>query len=111
MLPSGDVYVGSFVQHKRSGRGMLTTPAGDSFDGEWEDGKLHGAGEWLSAAGSSYSGESVRATILPRLICVRDRTSRLPFLPPLRALRHVRRAGSLAPPAGGTRPLAARRAR
>ena len=55
---TGDVYVGDFLDGKRSGRGRYFTAADNTiYDGEWSNDRRQGEGTILNALGEISSGE------------------------------------------------------
>ena len=55
---TGDVYVGDFLDGKRSGRGRYFTAADNTiYDGEWSNDRRQGEGTILNAIGEISSGE------------------------------------------------------
>ena len=55
---TGDVYVGDFLDGKRSGRGRYYTAADNTiYDGEWSNDRRQGEGTILNALGEISSGE------------------------------------------------------
>ena len=55
---TGDVYVGDFLDGKRSGRGRYFTAADKTiYDGEWSNDRRQGEGTILNALGEISSGE------------------------------------------------------
>ena len=55
---TGDVYVGDFLDGKRSGRGRYFTAADNTiYDGEWSNDRRQGEGTILNAQGEISSGE------------------------------------------------------
>lgn len=44
--PNGDVYEGSMLNHKKSGKGKLFYANGDLYEGEWVSNKREGAGKF-----------------------------------------------------------------
>lgn len=55
---SGDEYIGSFVQGKRTGSGkMIYASNGNIYEGEWLDGEHHGRGKLIEAStGNVFEG-------------------------------------------------------
>ena len=47
--PSGDLYVGEFVDGLREGRGTLNLVNGNRYVGEWEENQFHGFGVFTYA--------------------------------------------------------------
>ena len=57
-IGTGDVYVGDFLDGKRSGRGRYFTAADNTiYDGEWSNDRRQGEGTILNALGEISSGE------------------------------------------------------
>lgn len=55
---SGNVYVGDFLDGKRSGRGRLFHAEDQTiYDGEWDNDRRQGEGTILSKEGQIASGE------------------------------------------------------
>jgi len=55
---SGDVYVGEFIDGKRSGRGRYFSKLNNTiYDGEWSNDRRQGEGTILNEAGEIASGE------------------------------------------------------
>jgi hypothetical protein len=56
-LPSGDRFVGNFLDGQFEGRGVLTYSGGDAYDGEFSKGDKKGSGVFTRANGDRYAGE------------------------------------------------------
>ena len=54
--PSGDKYVGEFVNENRTGQGTYTWADGDKYVGEFKDGKKNGQGTLTYADGTIKKG-------------------------------------------------------
>ena len=55
---TGDIYVGDFIDGKRSGRGRYYQNAeNEIYDGEWTNDRRQGEGTILNARGEISSGE------------------------------------------------------
>jgi len=55
--PSGNKYVGEFLDNRFHGQGTLTSPDGRKYVGEFKDGNMHGQGTGTSPNGNKYVGE------------------------------------------------------
>ena len=56
-FPSGDKYVGEWVDRKLEGQGTYTFSNGDKYVGEWVDNKFEGQGTFTYSNGDKYVGE------------------------------------------------------
>ncbi|ESW09359.1 hypothetical protein PHAVU_009G121200 [Phaseolus vulgaris] len=56
-LPSGDVYMGSFLGNAPSGSGKYLWRDGCMYEGEWKKGKACGKGKFSWPSGATYEGE------------------------------------------------------
>ncbi len=57
IAPSGEKYVGEFLNGERHGQGSYTWPGGDRYVGEFRNQKFHGQGTFTFANGDRYAGE------------------------------------------------------
>jgi hypothetical protein len=55
--PTGNKYVGEWMNDKRNGQGTYTYTNGNKYVGEFENGKRHGQGNHTTASGNKYVGE------------------------------------------------------
>lgn len=53
---TGDVYRGSAIINRRSGKGCLTSVSGDVYDGDWNNDKRDGRGKTTYANGDYHEG-------------------------------------------------------
>lgn len=56
MMTEAGRYVGSVMDGKISGEGIMFYKNGDRYDGYWLDGAFHGKGKYVWANGDSYTG-------------------------------------------------------
>ena len=52
MFPSGNKYIGDYLNSEKNGNGLGIYKSGDIYDGEFKDNKWHGFGKYIFADGT-----------------------------------------------------------